>query len=77
VIGGTRTVWIRRPDGRPVRMWFLWGRDNSGLEWNDSRWREFEDGEYRLTLGALPPIPFLVRDGRAYLVDGGPLRLAG
>lgn len=73
----TRTVWIRRADGRPVRMWAIWGPDTSGLNWDDSRWRELDDGEYRMAIGPLPPIPFHVRAGRAYLDDGQPLRLPG
>ena len=73
----TRTVWIRHRDGRPVRMWVLWGNDNSGLEWNDGRWQEFADGDYDLHLGQLPPIAFRVVDGRAFLDDGRRLALPG
>lgn len=77
MIEQTRTVWIRRANGRPVRMWVIWGSDTSGLNWDDSRWREFEDGECRMSIGPLPPIPFRVIDGRAYLETGQPFRLNG
>jgi hypothetical protein len=54
-------------------MWVLWGPDNSGLEWNDGRWREFADGDYSLYLGQLPAIAFRVVDGQAFLDNGQPL----
>lgn len=72
------TIHIRREDAKgrwlPVRSWVIWG-DARALEWNDARWAEIGDGAYRLEIDAVPPVPFEVRDGRAYLTDGGPLRL--
>jgi hypothetical protein len=56
-------------------MWVIWGSDASGLSWTDSRWREFVDGDYNLHLGELPPVPFRIEGGRAYLDDGRPLQL--
>lgn len=71
-------IHIRREDAKgrwlPVRSWVIWG-DARALEWNDARWAEIGDGAYRLEVDAVPPVPFEVRDGRAYLTDGGPLRL--